>query len=156
MRRLDPFLLAALCLFFSGPSWAFTTVRLTLQWVFQTRLAGHYVAFVKGFCLRRALDVSAARGGPDRDREITSLKDLDGRTMSLWGKAFKGAFLALLQDRDVRPRQSRMGGTPLPSIPEEPMGHLDETLSKKTASTLKRGGLIGEAPSCGVFRGLRR
>jgi hypothetical protein len=152
LRRLDPFLLAALCLFFSGPSWAFTTVRLTLQWVFQTRLAGYYVAFEKGFCLRRSHQTILAR----RDREITSLKDLDGRTMSLWGKAFKGAFLALLQDRDVRPRQSRMGGTPLPSIPEEPMGHLDETLSKKTASTLKRGGLIGEAPSCGVFRGLRR
>lgn len=316
MRRLGPFLLAALCLLFSGRAWAFTTVRLALQWVPQAQFAGYYVAFEKGFYLRRGLDVFIVRGGPDRDplealqenradvgtffltaallyrdreiplvhlgqivrrshqtilarrdRDITSLEDLDGRTMSLWGDAFKGAFLALLEDRDVRPRlvpqhysvnlfrrghvdacsamsynevhllhlsgmkeeelvlfdlaregydfpedglyalpdfveanpracrdlveatlegwryaaahpeealdivmtYARLSHTPtnrphqrwmletlLPSILEEPMGHLDEALYEKAASTLKRVGLIGEAPSYGVFRGLRR
>ncbi|QVL36381.1 ABC transporter substrate-binding protein [Aminirod propionatiphilus] len=49
------------------PARAFTTIRLALQWVPQAQFAGYYVAFEKGFYLRRGLDVFIIRGGPNRE-----------------------------------------------------------------------------------------
>ncbi len=39
-----------------------------------------------------------------KERGIETPDDLDGRPMSLWGDAFRGGYLALFEDRDIRPR----------------------------------------------------
>lgn len=134
-----------------APAWAFTTIRLALQWTPQAQFAGYYVAFEKGFYLRKGLDVSIQRGGPGREpvkallsgqadvgtffltaallfrdqgvplvhlgqivgqshqlllaweEDIEDLDDLEGRRISLWGDDFRGAYLALFDDRGITP-----------------------------------------------------
>lgn len=65
MKRL----LAGICLLLllAVPASAFSTIRFSLQWLPQAQFAGYYVAFEKGFYLRRGLDVFITHGGPEKN-----------------------------------------------------------------------------------------
>lgn len=65
----------SLLLFLAVPASAFSTIRFSLQWLPQAQFAGYYVAFEKGFYLRRGLDVFISHGGPEKNPLLDLVED---------------------------------------------------------------------------------
>lgn len=87
MKRL----LAGFCLLLllAVPASAFSTIRFSLQWLPQAQFAGYYMAFEKGFYLRRGLDVFITHGGPGKDPLLELTEDRADVVTSFLSDALK-------------------------------------------------------------------